>query len=149
MLASSAVRTPLAALGVPPRLVDTLRRHAAYQGGLTPSHPVVKHLWQALRSFTVEERQLFLRFVWGRNRLPTSDGDWTQPFTVTAIAEAPGGGALDGMLPIAHTCFFALDLPLYSTYEILRSKLVYAIVNCQVRACGAARCVCVRIRLTG
>ena len=29
-----------------------------YQGGLTASHPVVKNLWAALRSFTVEERQV-------------------------------------------------------------------------------------------
>ena len=28
-------------------------------------------------------------------------------------------------------CFFSLDIPLYSTYEILRSKLLFAIINCQ------------------
>jgi hypothetical protein len=40
-------------------------------------------------------------------------------------------GDRDGMLPVAHTCFFSLDLPPYSTYEVTRSKILYAIVNCQ------------------
>lgn len=35
------------------------------------------------------------------------------------------------MLPVAHTCFFSLDLPPYSSYEVTRSKILYAIVNCQ------------------
>ena len=38
---------------------------------------------------------------------------------------------VDGMLPVSHTCFFSLDMPMYSTYEILRSKVLFAIVNCQ------------------
>ena len=35
------------------------------------------------------------------------------------------------MLPVAHTCFFSIELPKYSSYEILRDKLKYAITNCQ------------------
>ena len=37
----------------------------------------------------------------------------------------------DMMLPVAHTCFFSIELPKYSSYEILRDKLKYAITNCQ------------------
>jgi hypothetical protein len=37
---------------------------------------------------------------------------------------------LDGTLPVSHTCFFSLDLPAYSSYEILRTKLLFSIVNC-------------------
>jgi len=37
----------------------------------------------------------------------------------------------DATLPTAHTCFFALDLPKYSSYEVMKEKLKYAIVNCQ------------------
>jgi hypothetical protein len=32
----------------------------------------------------------------------------------------------------SHTCFFQLDLPPYSGYEVLREKLLYAIKHCQV-----------------
>jgi hypothetical protein len=34
-----------------------------------------------------------------------------------------------GALPIAHTCFFHLDIPDYKTKDALQSKLIYAIQN--------------------
>jgi len=37
----------------------------------------------------------------------------------------------DFMLPVAHTCFFSIELPRYTKYEVLRAKLLYAITNCQ------------------
>ena len=37
----------------------------------------------------------------------------------------------DDHLPLAHTCFFSIALPSYSSKEILRSKLLYAIKNCK------------------
>ena len=35
----------------------------------------------------------------------------------------------DGSFPIAHTCFFSIDLPAYSTDEIMRKKLTYAMTH--------------------
>jgi hypothetical protein len=35
----------------------------------------------------------------------------------------------DKYLPHAQTCFFSLSLPAYSTKEIMREKLLYAIKN--------------------
>jgi hypothetical protein len=35
------------------------------------------------------------------------------------------------LLPEAHTCGFQLDLPEYSSERVLRTKLLYAITNCQ------------------
>jgi E3 ubiquitin-protein ligase HERC2 len=104
--------------------VEELRRHTAYNG-VQASSPVVRHLFKALHSFSHEERQLFLRFVWGRNRLPASASDWSSRFTINAMRGS------DETLPVAHTCFFSIDLPNYSSYEVLRSKLLYAILNCQ------------------
>lgn len=37
----------------------------------------------------------------------------------------------DTYLPIAFTCFFILDLPTYSSKEVMTTKLRYAIHNCQ------------------
>lgn len=36
----------------------------------------------------------------------------------------------DQYLPKAHTCFFSLNLPNYSTKELVASKLRYAITQC-------------------
>ena len=36
----------------------------------------------------------------------------------------------DISLPVSHTCFFTLDLPEYSSFEIMYKKLLYAIKFC-------------------
>lgn len=112
-------------VGDPSIDVESLRRHTVYNK-LSASDDVVVWLFKALHSFTSEERQLFLRYVWGRNRLPTTESDWTSSFTINRMH-----GASDETLPVAHTCFFSIDLPSYSSYAILRRKLLYAIQNCQ------------------
>jgi hypothetical protein len=38
--------------------------------------PHVNALWEALRGFTPQQRLLFARFVFGQDRLPSSDADW-------------------------------------------------------------------------
>lgn len=41
---------------------------------------------QALNSFNAEARQMFLRFVWGRNRLPADERDWgSAQFTLNSL----------------------------------------------------------------
>jgi len=106
--------------------IELLRKHTVYQGGISSTSSVVKHFWNTLHSFSQYERQLFLRFVWGRNRLPATENDWGQEtFTIKALNTSPDS------LPIAHTCFFSIDLPPYKTFKQCREKLLYAINNCQ------------------
>ena len=38
---------------------------------------------------------------------------------------------LNRYFPVAHTCFFSLELPAYSTLDIMKEKLRYAIFNCE------------------
>ena len=63
----------LSVCGDPKIDIEALKNHTTYTGGLTANSPVVKYFWKTLNSFSQEERQLFLRFVWGRNRLPAHD----------------------------------------------------------------------------
>lgn len=59
---------------------------------------------------------LYRRFAWGRSRLPLSAEQFNQPFKIQAFARAPA----DAYLPVAHTCFFSLELPRYSSREVCR-----------------------------
>jgi len=45
--------------------IEQLQRHTVYNGWPAHSH-VSKFLFKALHSFNSEERQMFIRFVWGR-----------------------------------------------------------------------------------
>lgn len=39
-------------------------------------------------------------------------------------------GKGDESLPISHTCFFTIDLPQYSSFEVFRRNLLIAITFC-------------------
>lgn len=46
-----------------------LKSKTIYQG-YTPDHPTIVYLWRILEKFSDEDKSLFLRFAWGRSRLP-------------------------------------------------------------------------------
>ncbi|KAL8429999.1 hypothetical protein ACSSS7_006212 [Eimeria intestinalis] len=63
----------------------------------------IEWFWRALESFSTLERQQFLRFVWGRSRLPAAHAAWEQDMEIAmkapvrrppppAAAAAGGGG---------------------------------------------------------
>ncbi|KAK1948183.1 putative E3 ubiquitin-protein ligase HERC1 [Phytophthora citrophthora] len=109
--------------------ISLLRRRTIYGDGCQASDPHVAYFWDVLSEFTDEQKSSFLRFVWGRSRLPTHAADFTQDFKISGLPKA--AGRADVYLPIAHTCFFSIDLPAYSSREVMHDKLVYAITHCQ------------------
>ena len=42
-----------------------------------------------------------------------------------------GRAPADRYFPVAHTCFFTLELPAYSSAKLMRERLRYAIYNCE------------------
>ncbi|KFH16655.1 HECT-domain (ubiquitin-transferase) domain-containing protein [Toxoplasma gondii MAS] len=61
--------------------LDLLKAHTRYTGFL-PTDPVIIWFWEVLFSFSTRERQKFLRFVWGRSRLPPARAAWEQDMEV-------------------------------------------------------------------
>lgn len=122
--------------GTPEVDVDLLQRCTEYSGcNSTDTH--VEWFWNVLRGFTQEERSAFLRFVWGRARLPASDKEFPQLFKLQSFSMPSSSSStrrrrgIDDFLPVSHTCFFSLELPAYTSEDVLREKLRYAIYNCQ------------------
>uniref|UniRef100_K3W724 HECT domain-containing protein n=1 Tax=Globisporangium ultimum (strain ATCC 200006 / CBS 805.95 / DAOM BR144) TaxID=431595 RepID=K3W724_GLOUD len=108
--------------------IDLLRRRTIYGDGCQASDPHIAFFWDVLGEFTDEQKSAFLRFVWGRSRLPTHAADFTQDFKISGLPKA--AGRADMYLPIAHTCFFSIDLPMYSCRDVMKDKLLYAITHC-------------------
>lgn len=96
------------------------KKHTRYDG-YNEDDTTVKLFWKVLESFTDEQRTDFVRFAWGRSRLPR--GRWTQPFKLTK----KGGRDSTRSLPVAHTCFFSVELPPYTSEEQMRNMLVATI----------------------
>lgn len=99
--------------------VEELKKGAIYDG-LTAEDRRVMLLWQALEDATPLQRRLFLRFVSGRERLPVK----------LRVLPLSSQGEADDKLPQAATCFFAIELPDYSSLEVMKQKLYFSIENC-------------------
>jgi E3 ubiquitin-protein ligase HERC2 len=91
--------------------------------------PLVHWFWEVMEEFGTTERSLFLRFVWGRTRLPRSIADFRGRDFVLQIMDKYNPP--DNFLPESYTCFFLLKMPRYSAKTVLREKLKYAIHFCK------------------
>ncbi|KAI8394277.1 uncharacterized protein BYT42DRAFT_487189 [Radiomyces spectabilis] len=101
--------------------LEDLRLHTVY-AGYTDKDRVVQDFWRALCSFNNEERMKFVKFVTSCSRPPLLGfKELTPQFCIRR------GEADDNRLPTSSTCVNLLKLPPFSSYSILRQKLVYAI----------------------
>lgn len=104
--------------------LELLRENTRYSDGVAEADQSVQWLWRMLAAFTTKQRQQFLRFVWGRSRLPLRSAHFEQKFVVL-----PSPRNTDLTLPASRTCFFQLELPRYSSYEVMVAKFLYAITE--------------------
>ncbi|OWZ24114.1 HECT E3 ubiquitin ligase [Phytophthora megakarya] len=119
--------------------VKLLQDNTEYDEELSPNDEFIQRFWRVLESLESEDRRAFLRFVWARSRLPLGSAQFHQKFKIQALASSGTGdgngatatcGWMDSQMPKSHTCFFALQLPRYSSDEICRERLLYAVRNC-------------------
>jgi hypothetical protein len=105
--------------------VDLLRRHTQYSG-VSSDAPHVQYFWEVLERFDQRDRRRFIKFAWAQERLPADDQDFIRTHTRMLIKSADWSN-MDGALPRADTCFFNLELPAYSSGDVLRKQLLYAL----------------------
>ncbi|XP_075446685.1 E3 ubiquitin-protein ligase HERC2 isoform X3 [Ascaphus truei] len=114
--------------GSPDIPLHLLKSVATYKG-IEPTASLIQWFWEVMESFSNTERSLFLRFVWGRTRLPRTIADFRgRDFVVQVLDKY---NPPDHFLPESYTCFFLLKLPRYSCKQVLEEKLKYAIHFCK------------------
>uniref|UniRef100_A0A8D2PPS1 HECT-type E3 ubiquitin transferase n=1 Tax=Zosterops lateralis melanops TaxID=1220523 RepID=A0A8D2PPS1_ZOSLA len=94
--------------------------NAVYKGDYTATHPTVRMFWETFHAFPLEKKKKFLLFLTGSDRIPI----YGMSSLRIIIQSTPSG---EQYLPVAHTCYNLLDLPKYSSKEILSARLVQAI----------------------
>lgn len=98
---------------------EEFEKFAKYKGEFYRQHPVIDMFWSVFHRFTLEEKKTFLLFLTGCDKVP-----------ITGVTITLQSVRLDdNYLPVAHTCFNLLDLPLYSSESVLETKLRKAIEN--------------------
>ena len=101
--------------------LEVLKRHTEYRG-YHVKNSTIRYFWKVLESFSHEQRSLFIRFAWGRSRLPRG-AQWSHHLTITRLNSRNGQNSL----PVAHTCFFEVELPPYKSEEVMRKRLLTTI----------------------
>jgi hypothetical protein len=106
--------------------VDLLRANTTYEG-YSSSDDTIDNFWRMMTErFNNRDRSAFLQFVWGRTRLPLSAQGFERRFRVQRLHHARP----DEAFPVAHTCFFSVELPAYSGIEVMVERVAYAMRHC-------------------
>jgi len=124
--------------GLPDIDLADLKRNTEYVGfgssasasaAPTSTHPpsqIIEWFWQIVSEFGQEEKALLLLFVTGTSKVPLEGFkalQGTNGITRFTLQKAAG---ID-TLPVAHTCFNQLDLPDYTSVDVMREKLMLAL----------------------
>jgi len=107
--------------------IDALLDAIKADHGYTIDSQAVRFLIRIMSEFTASEKQRFLLFLTGSTRLPISGFKGLTPrFTIVKKQHDPPLSPND-YLPSVMSCTNYLKLPDYSTIEIMKQKLLYAI----------------------
>ncbi|PIA18973.1 HECT-domain-containing protein [Coemansia reversa NRRL 1564] len=107
--------------------MDDWKKHTDYRG-YTESDQVVQWFWKFVTEMDSEHQARLLQFTTGTSRIPVNGfkdlqgSDGPRRFTIEKSGDVVA-------LPKSHTCFNRIDLPPYTDYETLSSKLTVAIEN--------------------
>ncbi|KAK2977601.1 hypothetical protein RJ640_007237 [Escallonia rubra] len=108
---------------------NDLMDHIKFDHGYTASSPPVTNLLEIIREYDCELQKAFLRFVTGAPGLPFGGLASLNP--KLTIVRKQSGNCPDADLPSVMTCANYLKLPPYSSKEMMKEKLLYAITEGQ------------------
>jgi len=116
--------------GVTKSRIPSLKRMTSYSG-CSPDDEHVRFFWEMFENvFDDNQRAKFISFTWGRSRLPHSEKDYEQKFKITSHNASESSDDPDSFFPLAHTCFFQIDLPRYSSVQAMTRRVIWAMESC-------------------
>ena len=104
---------------------DDLIENLLPQHGLNKKSKVFLHLVKFMCELDKERQKQFLTFVTGTSRLPVGGFKALSPKLTVVSRTCNEYENPDCFLPTVMTCQNYLKLPNYSTYEILKEKIIY------------------------
>lgn len=131
LLSWSDLESAVCGHGVTRADFELLKRQTTYSHPHSASSQQVQWLWQYLiDEATDDERSAYVQFCWGRSRLPSTAEDYERKHLIQGHSNCRNNAASDQLLPKSHTCGFAFDCPMYRSYEVLKNRVQWAILNC-------------------
>ena len=106
--------------------IALLKSFTKYSNDLNEESKVIKWLWEIIEEMTVLERRKFIKFCWAQEKLPSTKDQYERLQVIFTIKSNSNKNRKD-VFPKADTCFFALELPDYTSKEVMKSKIISAI----------------------
>ncbi|XP_007558653.1 probable E3 ubiquitin-protein ligase HERC4 isoform X2 [Poecilia formosa] len=103
---------------------EKLKQNTVYEGEYNADHPIIQMFWEVFDELTENQKNSFLWFVTGFERVPILGFDKIK-MNIKVVKPLQA----DQYYPATHTCFSTLELPLYSTKDIMQAKLIEALSN--------------------
>ncbi len=113
--------------GEPEFDVELLKKITEYNG-YKFDDITIQFFWTFLEECSLEDKFNYLKFVWGRSKLPKDSSKVKQKHQIIKDTSSNNNN-IKLYLPKSYTCFFSLVLPPYEDYNTLKEKLLYAIRN--------------------
>ena len=115
--------------------VALLRRHTEYSGGLSESSREVQWFWSVLGEMDDAHRRAFVSFAYAQSRLPADDAGFSSFPKIRMLLKPSrsSAAAADSSMPRSDTCFFNVELPAYSSLQVMRQRLMQV---CEMGAWG-------------
>ncbi|CAD8084705.1 unnamed protein product [Paramecium sonneborni] len=111
--------------------LDEWKQHSTYKQPYSENNQQIIWFWKILSEFDQDQLKKFLHYCTGSYRIPVngfskleSNRGMYSKFQITPIEFKNANS-----FPIAHTCFNRLELPKYSTEEIMRKYLRSIVLN--------------------
>lgn len=110
---------------------DDLVNNVEVGTGHKKDSPVINNFFQVIDEMSESDQKLLVKFITGTEKLPIGGLASLQPKLTIAERIADRGASIDECLPSVMTCFNYFKLPMYSSKEILRERLMTAITDGQ------------------
>ncbi|WVZ96003.1 hypothetical protein U9M48_041696 [Paspalum notatum var. saurae] len=101
--------------------------HIEFEHGFDMSSPSIITFLEVLREFGREEQRAFIQFTTGAPQLPLGGLGSLDPKLTVVRKQCDGN--VDDELPSVNTCRHFIKLPPYSSKDIMKRKLKYAITE--------------------
>ena len=106
--------------------IALLKQNTCLSPDLTEKSNKVRWLWEILNEMSDEDKVKFVKFCWAQERLPATNEEFQKNqirFTIKSHTDKNK----KNIFPRADTCFFNLELPEYTSKEIMKNKIIQAI----------------------
>ncbi|CAG9330090.1 unnamed protein product [Blepharisma stoltei] len=103
--------------------LEVLEENTVYEN-CRRTDPHIENFWGAIKSLKESERARFIDYIARRSKI--NEWDWPLKFT---IAKHSKSGAVNTLVPIVDNTIFRLELPAYTSLEVMKEKIIYAIVH--------------------